>query len=116
MNGEQNVIESRMSFDKKGQFIENYDFGGANFVYASLTWAPYLTIKNCNEKGRNCTYYGFLGDMMDICADSLNFTWDIYKDVNNSWGLFPISGPYNLSGNHVFTMMVTSCCYSTSHR
>ena len=29
---------------------------------------------------------------MDIWARELNFTWDIYADVNNSWGLDPIEG------------------------
>ena len=36
---------------------------------------------------------------MNIWARDYNFTWDVYRDENNDWGLFPKSGPYNISGN-----------------
>ncbi len=105
-NYEPIVVENSVSFDLTGQIIKDYDFDGTHFVYTSLTWAPYLTVENCNELGRNCTYYGFLGDMMNIYAREFNFTWDIQKDLDNSWGLFPKSGPYNLSGNNLIDKIV----------
>ena len=42
--------------------------------------------------GRNCNKSGYLVEFMDIWARELNFTWDIYSDVNNSWGLNPTQG------------------------
>ncbi len=98
MNGDPTVIENTLKFDSRGVIIENYDFNGYQLVFTSLTWAPYLTVSDCDNEGRNCNFYGFFGDMMDIYSTDFNFTWDIYADINNDWGLSPKSGPYNRSG------------------
>ena len=31
-------------------------------------------------------------DVMSIWAKEYNFTWDVYRDINNNWGLQPVSG------------------------
>merc|ERR1712154_345821 len=78
---------------------EEYDLNGLKVRATSLTWAPFLTIDDCNDEGLECAqYYGYLKDYMDAMATELNFTYDTYKDLNNDWGTSPKSGPYNLSG------------------
>ena len=42
--------------------------------------------------GRGCQNYGLLVDVMSIWAKEYNFTWDVYRDINNNWGLQPVSG------------------------
>ena len=70
---------------------EEYDLNGLKVRATSLTWAPFLTIDDCNDEGLECAqYYGYLKDYMDAMATELNFTYDTYKDL----GCFAIS-PFN---------------------
>ena len=65
---------------------------GIHLTATAMTWPPYIALQNCSENGEKCQKYGFLVEVMDTWAKELNFSWDIYKDINNEWGLNPISG------------------------
>jgi hypothetical protein len=80
------------------QIIEVYDLNGLTIYSISLSWSPYLTIKDCNQVGKNCTNYGYLKDYTDVIAKKLNFTYESQIDVNKDWGTLPKSGPHNCSG------------------
>ena len=61
---------------------EEYNLNGLKVRATSLTWAPFLTIDDCNEEGLECAqYYGYLKDYMDAMATELNFTYETYKDL-----------------------------------
>jgi hypothetical protein len=60
--------------------------------------APYLTLKNCNESGTRFASYGYLKDYTDLARKQLNFTYESHRDMTGNWGVLPISGSYNCSG------------------
>ena len=91
-------IMNQIAFNDLGQAVEDFNMNGYNIVGASLQWKPFMGIEDCDAMGRNCKYYGIIADMMDIWAKGYNFTWDIYRDIDNDWGMFPIDGPFNRSG------------------
>jgi hypothetical protein len=78
--------------------VDDYDLNGLTIYSTSDSWAPYLTLENCDESGTNCTSYGYLKDYTDLVAKKYNFTYESHRDVTGNWGVFPISGPYNQSG------------------
>jgi hypothetical protein len=80
------------------QIIEDYDLNGLTITSISLSLAPYLTLENCDQSGKNCTVYGYLKDYADVLAKQFNFTYESHKDVNGDWGVLPKSGPFNRSG------------------
>ena len=92
MNNSTQVIINDLNFDKMGRIKEYYDLNGLEIVCTGLTWSPYNIHDNCNEFGRNCSNSGLLADMMDMWAREFNFTWDVYADIDGSWGLNPVSG------------------------
>ena len=92
MNNSTLSIINDILFDEMGNMIENYNLQGYEIVVTSLSWAPYHSHKNCNDLGRNCENYGLLADLMNIWALDYNFTWDVYHDLNNDWGLNPKAG------------------------
>ena len=92
LNHESEIVVDTMEFDSKGRFLETIDLQGLPITATSLEWPPYISIENCSNIGTNCSKSGYLVEFMDIWARELNFTWDIYADVNNSWGLDPIEG------------------------
>lgn len=92
-------IMNKIIFNDMGVAIEDYNMNGYNIVGTSLTWKPFMANDNCDKTGRNCQNYGLVADLIDIWGKTYNFTWDIYADVNNDWGMWPLEGtPYNTSG------------------
>ncbi len=84
---------------KKFVLIQGYDLQGLEVTSSTLSWAPFLTIDDCDETGRNCKKnFGYLGDYMEFIAGAMNFTLVSYQDVDRDWGVVPKSGPYNRSG------------------
>ena len=69
-------------------------------LYAiSSSWLPAIHISDCDKEGKNCkSHYGFYVDLIDAMGSLMNFTWEDRKELNDDWGLQPISGPYNKSG------------------
>ena len=92
IKGSGNVVLKNLEFNHLGQVIDNYNLDGLNIVATSLTWPPSIEVKDCNKFGRGCKIKGLLVDLMNIWAKDVNFTWDIYADVNNSWGSTQVSG------------------------
>ena len=97
-NHDSQFIMNKIQFDHLGNAIENYDLHGYNIVGTGLTWKPSIAAENCDKFGRNCEIYGMIADLMNNMAKNYNFTWDIYADIDNDWGMFPIEGPFNSSG------------------
>jgi hypothetical protein len=78
--------------------VENYDLNGLTIYSTADSWAPYLTLENCDESGTKCTSYGYLKDHTNLVAKKYNFTYESHRDMTGNWGDLPISGPYNQSG------------------
>ena len=83
------------------RIIETFDMHGVEITATSLTWAPYLTIDDCNEFGKECAINsGYMIDFMDKLADIYNFTYVSQKNVENDWGDLPISGAVGTNGTN----------------
>ena len=89
-NDNADFIMNEMSFDHSGKAIENYDMHKFEVVATGLSWKPSIAVENCDKTGRNCDIYGSIVDLMNAIARHYNFTWDIYKDLDNDWGMFPV--------------------------
>jgi hypothetical protein len=80
------------------RILEDFDLNGLTVSTIGLNYAPYITFEDCDQTGRKCRSDGYLKQYTDILAKQFNFTYVSNKDVNDDWGLFPKSGPYNRSG------------------
>ena len=80
-------------YENSSRIVETYDMNGLEITSSSLTWAPYLTIDDCNEHGLECAKnYGYLIDLMDKLAIQYNFTFISQKNLNDSWWHFGTDG------------------------
>ena len=78
---------------------DHFDLMGAQLTSITLTWAPYSTVEDCNEAGKQCKKnFGLMIDVGKLIAELYNFSLKSYKDPDDDWGVRPKSGPYNLSG------------------
>ncbi len=66
----------------------------------SMTWKPYLTIENCDKRGRNCiNNEGLVLDSARYLKRFFNMTVHSYNDPSGDWGLAPKNGTkYDFSG------------------
>ena len=89
-----------LSFVKKSFLIlESYNLQGLQIRSTTLTWAPFLTINDCNKMGLECKKnHGYLKDYMDLLARNFNFTLISHRNTDNDWGVIPKKGPHNISG------------------
>ena len=73
---------NEVKFEKNSYtIIEKFDLGGLKIRSISLTWAPFLTINECNYEGTDCEIqYGYLMDYMETLAQEHNFTLENYVD------------------------------------
>jgi hypothetical protein len=78
--------------------VEDFNLNGLTIYSTADSWAPYLTLENCDESGTKCTSYGYLKDYTDLVAKKYNFTYESHRNMTGNWGLLPISGPFNQSG------------------
>ena len=93
------IVMNALSFSASGRLKEQFNLGGFKIESLTLSWAPYLTLGNCDAQGKNCqTVEGLLADYMNILANMFNFTWETYSSVDGKWGTRPLSGPANKSG------------------
>jgi hypothetical protein len=84
---------TELQFSKETfQIVEDYNLNGLTIYSLSITWAPYLSLEDCDKSGENCKTYGYLKDYTDIIAKRCNFTWESHKEINEDWGVLPKSG------------------------
>jgi hypothetical protein len=74
------------------QFVEDYDLNGLTIYSISDSWAPFLTLANCNENGTICDNYGYLKEYTDVIPKQANFTYESHRQMNGDWGTVPKSG------------------------
>jgi hypothetical protein len=98
LNNVTRAVINPVTFNQFGQIKEEYNLQGIEMISMTLSWAPYFIIENCDEFGKKCDTSGFLADFMDGLGQILNFTWDSHAPPDGSWGVRPISGPFNKSG------------------
>ena len=91
-------VTNPIKLNQFGHIIENYDLKGLKILSNTLTWAPFFTIENCDDEGKNCNHYGFYHDYMEDMGKLTNFSFESHADPDNNWGVRPISGPFNMSG------------------
>ena len=96
-NAEKGIINP-IRLTSRGLVIEDYDLKGLMIKDQTLQWAPYYIIENCDEDGRNCDTSGFYHDYTLAMGRIMNFTWQTQKELNGNWGVAPINGPFNKSG------------------
>ena len=93
------VVSNKVHFEPSGKMIEEYDMQGLHVKCSTLSWAPYLSLSDCDENtGKDCKSTGYIADVMNLLGSSLNFTWSCDAEPNNDWGVTPISGPSNVNG------------------
>ena len=92
--------QHKLKFRSGSRLIEeHYDLQGLTLRSIGLTWSPYLTVDECNEKGEDCAVNsGFFVDAMNELSKKFNFTFTSDRDPNGDWGVLPKSGPFNRSG------------------
>ena len=86
------VVINDVVFNHNGLVLINEDLQGVELLGTTLTWSPFVSISGCNSVGRNCHYEGVLVDLMNFWSKKLNFTWDLYEDINGDWGYYPKTG------------------------
>ena len=93
---------NRLAFKENSlRIIDTFDLHGLEITSTSSSWAPYLTIDDCNEFGLKCAKNrGYLIDFMDELATKFNFTYISQKNAKNDWGIEPISGPVGTNGTY----------------
>lgn len=80
-------------------FQENYDLQGLKVASVSLPWPPFLIIGGCDDEGWNCEQNsGFLMDLFGYQEKLLNFSLVSTMEEDEDWGVYPKSGPHDLSG------------------
>ena len=93
------VVEDLTFVNNSFLILESYNLQGLQIRSTTLTWAPFLTINDCNEMGLECkTNYGYLKDYMDLLARRFNFTYISHRNTENDWGVIPKKGPHNING------------------
>ena len=93
------VVSNEVHFQQSGRIIEKYDMQGLHVKCSTLSWAPYLSLYDCNEEtGKDCKSTGYIADIMNLLGSSQNFTWHCDAEPNNDWGVTPKSGPSNVNG------------------
>ena len=91
-----NILDALIFANDSLRIIETFDMQGLEIRSTSLTWAPYLTLEDCDNDGLNCKKnYGYLHDYMEKLADMFNFTFSSQQNVDNHWGIS--SDSYRLS-------------------
>ena len=98
VKGNEKVIIQALDLSKAGLIKEISNLENMHIKCLTLSWAPYLTLSDCNESGKDCKSVGYFADLMNIAAKHLNFTWSCDKEPDNNWGIMQISGPSNSSG------------------
>jgi hypothetical protein len=93
------VVSNELHFDSFGRMVEEYDMQGLHIKCSTLSWAPYLSLKGCDEvTGKDCKSEGYIADVMNLLGNSLNFTWHCDAEPNNDWGVTQKSGSANVNG------------------
>ena len=108
------IVINNLKFDSSGRVIENYDFKGIKIITNSMTWSPYISLVDCNEKGTMCSSYGSLVDLMSFWARDFNFTWEIHDNLNRDWGMKPKSGKLHIIFFDSITCIVAINGFSAS--
>ena len=72
------------------------DLQGIHVSSITGNWEPYVNTYDCDKFEKRCAIEGLSVDIMDNAAKIMNFTWT--SDISNDWGMFPKSGPFNISG------------------
>lgn len=98
IKGNDNVVLQTIDVAKKEKITEISNLEGLHIKCLTLSWAPYLSLSDCDENNKNCKSIGYFADLMNIAANHLNFTWDCDKQPENNWGIIQVSGPSNVSG------------------
>ena len=62
------------------------DLEDVHIVSNSLSFDPYVMLRNCNHNGENCRMAGILADLMEIMGKFLNFSWTSHKQPDGNWG------------------------------
>ena len=93
------VIMNEIEFSSLGRIRPSYDMQGIHIKCSTLSWAPYLSLYDCNKNdGKSCKSEGYLADLVDMMGSKQNFTWHCDAEPNNDWGVTQKSGPANVNG------------------
>ena len=91
-------IINEITFDEFGRIQENFDLKGINIQAVALDWEPYFSISNNENMNNIGEQNSYLGEVMNILGNMMNFTWEVHRQEHGDWGTKPINGPFNASG------------------
>ena len=60
----------------------------------TLSWAPWLSIVDCDDQLTYCQTEGLLPELFSIVESLYNFTLVATKEPDNFWGTVPVRGSY----------------------
>ena len=98
INNATKTLVQDIKFNKMDQMVDEINMEEITIYSSTLSWMPYFSISNCDDMGKNCDIKGFLSDYMDAICRIINCTWTSHAPPDGSWGVRPISGPFNKSG------------------
>ena len=65
------VIMNQLEFSSFGRIKPSYDLQGIHIKCSTLSWAPYLSLFDCNEDdGKSCKSEGYLADLVDMMGSN----------------------------------------------
>ena len=88
------VLFQSLEFNVYGMIKEDYNLKGIQIVSNSMTWFPILMLTNCNDKGKECKFDGYLNDLMNMAGQMANFSWTSHAQIGGNWGVIPQNGSW----------------------
>ncbi len=105
------IVRNAWPYDVKScKFNKAYNLQKASVSMLTLSWMPWLSIYDCDPKGKNCNSFGILREVFDILAHLYNFTYSIDREDHNDWGVVPKNGSY-FDANPTFSGVLGATVY-----
>ncbi len=96
------VVDELGFLDNTYVIKEKYDLQGMEICSIAKSWTPYFFFSDCDDSNV-CQSNGFLADIATVLERTYNFTLVSNRGLEG-WGIFPVEGPFNMSGTWVGVM------------
>ena len=81
------VLRLEMERDRQGQLLHTDDMQAAPIRAVGKEYRPWLTVTDCDEKGRNCLYDMLLKDLVIELTHRFNFSLFLDEEPSGLWGI-----------------------------
>ena len=90
LQNNEKVLIQKIDFHSNGKMKSNYDLEGMHIPCITLSWAPFAKLSKCDPDSKKyCISEGYLPELLDLVAKTLNFTWHCDEEPNGDWGVIP---------------------------